>query len=69
MTELDTTTRSVVAEISETAPGARHIHLEKLHAVVSRYALTGNGIPRSLRQLQEDLTNEAIEARFDNMPV
>ena len=69
MTELETTTETIVFEIAQASPGTRHQHLDKLHEVVSRYALTGNGIPPKLRQLQEDLTYEAIEARFDNMPV
>jgi len=69
MTELDTTAQAIVSEIAAADPVTRHQHLDKLHGVISRYALTGNGIPRQLRQLQEDLTNEAIEARFDNLPV
>ncbi|WP_375691010.1 hypothetical protein [Pseudooceanicola sp. LIPI14-2-Ac024] len=69
MTELDMDVQHIVSEIAAADPVTRHMHLDKVHDVVSRYALTGKGIPRQLRQLQEDLTNEAIEARFDNMPV
>lgn len=69
MNELDTTARTIVTEIASADPNTRHMHLDKLHAVIGKYALKGNGIPRQLRQLQEDLTNEAIEARFDNLPV
>lgn len=69
MTELDSTARAIVSEIALADPATRHVHLDKLHGVISKYALTVNGIPRQLRQLQEDLTNEAIEARFDNLPV
>lgn len=69
VTELDAKADNVVSLIATSDPGQRHVHLDKLHALVSEYALRGNGIPRPLRQLQEELTNEAIEARFDNLPV
>ncbi|MGH1424708.1 MAG: hypothetical protein ACRBBU_08270 [Pseudooceanicola sp.] len=69
VSELDQKAEAVVAQIAGADPNARHTHLDQLHRVISDYALTGKGIPARLRQLQEDLTNEAIEARFDNMPV
>ncbi|MGR3321345.1 MAG: hypothetical protein ACU0DK_05375 [Pseudooceanicola sp.] len=69
MNDLETSVEEIVSDIAASAPGTRHEHLDRLHKVVSRYALTGNGIPRQLRQLQEELTNEAIEARFDNLPI
>jgi len=68
-TELDAKAESVTMAISAARPGARHIHLTSLHGLVSDYALRGQGIPPHLRQLQEELTNEAMEARFDNLPV
>ncbi|QOL80991.1 hypothetical protein [Pseudooceanicola spongiae] len=55
--------------ISGTRPGARHQHLPKLHELVGDFARKGVGVPTTLRQMQEDLTNEAIESRFDNMPI
>ncbi|MGI3163113.1 hypothetical protein [Pseudooceanicola sp. 200-1SW] len=55
--------------ISGTRPGSRHQHLSKLHDLIGDYARRGVVVPAPLRQLQEDLTNEAIESRFDNMPI
>ncbi|MWB77935.1 hypothetical protein GLS40_07865 [Pseudooceanicola sp. 216_PA32_1] len=69
LTELEARTAEVTGAISSAKPGVRHLHLDALHGLVSEYALTGNGIPARLRQLQEELTNEAIEARFDNLPI
>lgn len=59
----------VSALISGTQPGARHLHLSKLHELIGDYSRKGLSVPASLRQMQEDLTNEAIESRFDNMPI
>ncbi|MBY5972995.1 hypothetical protein [Pseudooceanicola marinus] len=55
--------------ISGTRPGSRHHHLPELHDLIGNYTRRGLVVPAPLRQLQEDLTNEAIESRFDNMPV
>lgn len=55
--------------ISGTRPGARHKHLSKLHELVGDFSRRGVGVPVTLRQMQEELTNEAIESRFDNMPI
>lgn len=69
LNELEARTEAVTSAIASAAPGTRHLHLDDLHGVVSQYALSTQGIPPRLRQLQEELTNEAIEARFDNLPV
>ncbi|MDF1854892.1 hypothetical protein [Pseudooceanicola sp.] len=69
MYDLEANAQRVISEIAAADPGTRHLHLDRLHKIVGRYALTSAGIPRQLRQLQEELTNEAIEAQFDNLPV
>ncbi|WP_163846224.1 hypothetical protein [Pseudooceanicola aestuarii] len=69
ITELNHEAASVTSLITDEAPGRRHRHLDRLHRLVSDYARTGTGVPAQLRRLQEDLTNEAMEARFDNLPV
>ena len=69
ITELEIRAEHITSAISASRPGARHIHLTSLHGIVSEYALSGRAIPNHLRQLQEELTNEAMEARFDNLPV
>ncbi|MBT9385521.1 hypothetical protein KM176_16730 [Pseudooceanicola sp. CBS1P-1] len=55
--------------IAGTRPGNRHQHLTKLHELVGDFSRKGLNVPPNLRRLQEDLTNEAIESRFDNMPI
>ncbi|NIZ09978.1 hypothetical protein [Pseudooceanicola sp. HF7] len=55
--------------ISGTRPGNRHQHLNKLHELVGDFSRKGVVVPSKLRQMQEDLTNEAIESRFDNLPI
>ena len=67
--ELDDEMAHVAALITDAGPGSRHHLLPRLHELVGAYARTGAGVPSQLRRLQEDLTNEAIEARFDNLPI
>lgn len=67
--ELERKMAHVSSMIAGTRPGSRHRHLPQLHELVGDFARKGVGVPASLRQLQEDLTNEAIESRFDNMPI
>ncbi len=38
-------------------------------SVLSKIAAEGARVPRRMRQLDAALLDEAIEARFDNMPV
>ena len=67
--ELDFETRRLIADIGAQAPGSRHQHLERLHGVVGAYSRAGRATPPTLRRLLEELTEEAIESRFENMPV
>lgn len=67
--DLENKLANVSRLIGGTQPGVRHHHLSKLHELVGDFARAGTAVPPALRQLQEDLTNEAIESRFDNMPV
>lgn len=67
--ELDLETRKLIADIANTTPGARHPYLDRLHAVVAAYSRSGRATPPVLRRLLDELTEETIEARFENMPV
>lgn len=67
--ELDQATRSLIADIATRAPGTRHRDLGRLHRLMAAYARSGRASPSSMRQLLEELTNEAVEAQFENMPV
>lgn len=41
----------------------------ELHALVERAEAAGLHLPEAVRQLDEALTDEAIEAQFDNLPL
>ena len=67
--DLETETRDVIAAIANQVPGSRHLLLDQLHDVMGAYGRAGQATPASLRRLLEELTEEAVEARFENMPV
>jgi hypothetical protein len=67
--ELDLETRDLIAEIGSVAPGRRHHHLGRLHDVMASYSRAGRAAPIALRRLLEEMTEERVEAQFDNMPV
>ena len=53
-----------------TASGARRIELQpQLSQVLERLARGGHHVPARLRSLNAVLLDEAIEQRFDNLPV
>lgn len=59
----------LVAHI-RSAPAARRLELQpKLGAVLEKLMLGGVQVPRNMRLLHDELLDEAIEARFDNIPV
>ena len=41
----------------------------ELHALIERADELGIKLPNTARQLDDELTDAAIEAQFDNMPV
>ena len=60
---------SLEAEIAG-ANAMTRIQLQpKLQKFLSSLEADGLHVPRRLKQLNSDLIDEAIEARFDNMPV
>lgn len=67
--ELDLEMRTLVADIANKAPGTRYQHLDQVHGVVTAYSRAGRAAPPTLRRILEELTEEAIESRFENMPV
>ncbi|WP_375176071.1 hypothetical protein [Pseudooceanicola sp.] len=67
--ELDLETRKLITAIANKAPGARHHFLDRLHALMAAYSRAGRACPPTLRNLLEELTAEAVEARFENVPV
>lgn len=67
--ELDRKARELTDEIAGMAPGSRHRDLGRLHAVMAEYSRAGVATPAILRRLLEELTAEAVESRFENVPV
>ena len=60
---------TLVARIRR-APAQRRLELQpSLGEVIERLTSTGQTVPRKLRLLHDELLDEAIEARFDNIPV
>jgi hypothetical protein len=54
----------------ELAPASRqHLYQRNLHVLVERALGAGVSLPDRVRTLDERLTEAAIEAQFDNMPV
>lgn len=66
---LDQRASQLIADIAAEQPGARHLLLNDLHDVMGAYSRAGQAVPGTMRRLLEELTAEAVEARFDNMPV
>lgn len=67
--ELDLEMRELIADIATKTPGSRHHFLDRLHQVMAAYSRAGRASPPALRGLLEELTEEAVEARFENVPV
>lgn len=61
--------RALESRIAEAGPAKRLELQPELTKVLNRMEADGVVIPRRLRDLDAILTEEAIEARFDNMPV
>ena len=55
--------------ISEAGPEKRLALQPQFSKVLSRLRSEGQAVPVRMRQLDSILVDEAIEARFDNMPV
>ena len=67
--ELFLTARRLEASIIG-APAARRLELQpQLNKVIERLAMQGQHVPARLRNLNAVLLDEAIEDRFDNLPV
>ena len=47
----------------------RYLFQPRLAELVERMDEAGEAVPAGIRQLLDELTNDAIEAQFDNMPV
>jgi hypothetical protein len=59
----------IEAEIAQASAAKRVLLQPKLARFLVSLEEDGVAVPRRLKQLNSDLIDEAIEARFDNMPV
>ncbi|UYV35901.1 hypothetical protein N4R57_12650 [Rhodobacteraceae bacterium D3-12] len=67
--DLTTAIVALCNEIKAAAPKEQQLLQKDLHKLVERASATGMALPKEVRSLDEDLTDDAIEAQFDNMPV
>lgn len=63
--QFEALTRKIKAE----PESRRHLYQQDLHRMVERALGAGIVLPEAVRQLDEQLTEAAIEAQFDNLPV
>ena len=57
------------ARIRGAKSGERHLYQPELHKLVHAVRTAGHEVPTHLQELDNELTEAAIEAQFDNLPV
>ncbi|WP_101068593.1 hypothetical protein [Roseovarius salinarum] len=50
-------------------PANRYKFQSQLHRLIEKLSHSGQPVPSKLRDLDDQLAEDAIEAEFDNMPV
>ena len=61
--------KALTAKIESLPVERRQECQEELHALIERAEVLGIQLPHEARDLDDELTDAAIEAQFDNMPV
>lgn len=61
--------KSIQRQISELAVNERYRLQPRLAGLLGQMRAAGYVVPIELYRLHDELTDEAIEAQFDNMPV
>lgn len=69
MTRSEQQLAAVLAKIRQCDPATRYRHQPELQSLISRRIQAGDDVPARVRCLNSELVSEAVEARFDNMPV
>ncbi len=67
--DLKKTAENLEQEITHAAPATRLALQPQFSQILHRIAARGERVPVRMRSLDAALIDEAIEARFDNMPV
>ncbi len=57
------------ARIFDTPEDQRYLLQPELDRLIDRMQAAGLDVPATVRTLNEELSDEAIEAQFDNLPV
>jgi len=60
---------AVRARILDTPEDQRYLIQPELDRLIDRMQAAGLDVPATVRILNEELSDEAIEAQFDNLPV
>ena len=69
MMSYDPQLAAVMRKIRESNPTTRHRFQPELQSVIAQRKRAGTRIPPEVHSLHNRLCTEAVEARFDNMPV
>jgi len=69
MTQTSERLNEVLDRIDSTEPADRYVHHADLVHAIHEIEDVGGTVPAKVHQLAEDLLNDAMEARFENMPV
>ncbi len=69
MTKLKEELGRLLERISKADEQTCYRYQPQLTALIDRLDAAGEHVPNEVRHLEEELTNDAIEAQFDNMPV
>ena len=67
--ELLTTSETLEAHIAKASLATRIAMQPQLQTILNRLEADGIVVPGRLKRLNATLIDEAIEARFDNMPI
>ena len=59
----------ILEQVENAAGDKRHLFYSDLQTAIHTMQEAGEDVPASVRDLAEILLSEAVEARFDNMPV
>ncbi len=69
MTQRMNELNELMRKIESAHPDARRLHQPQLSKLIEELTAAGEHVPARAKNLNEELLNDAIEARFDNFPV
>jgi hypothetical protein len=69
MNQMNDKLMQLYAEILSEDEATRHRLQPRLAAMIDALSAEGVHVPKRIKDLNEDLVNDAIEAQFDNIPL